>query len=471
MKTRITIFITLIATFFLFAAKDMITWEREYSTENDNSTILSIKPTSDGGYITGGRVMRMTGYDTYTDDARFLKLDSYGEIEWEKIFSIGSDIPTIITSIIETSSGEFVAVGDVGGRNTALLILKFDKDENLLWDRIYAVGYGHGSEVIESKDGGYIVSGRVALNDSVNAGCIMKISADGDSLWTVVNNSSNESFTNSVTKTDYGCIAVGFSNSQGLIIAADTLGNKLWEKNYGDSINQYIYYRIAKNINGEYVCGGKTHKGTGNNGYLMGIDINGDSLWSMVFSGSSVIERVRCFDIDSFGNYIIAGMYEHPEFKYQWKILKLDNGLDTLWTREYGALRHDYANEIHCTDDGGYIVGGEVYESYVMKLNEYGQVSINNEQLTINNYSLEQNYPNPFNNMTTIEYALQKKSEVEINVYNVKGQFVNNLVNRVVNAGMHSVTFKAGDLNSGVYYYQLTVGGLKVESRKMIYLK
>ncbi|MBN2789358.1 MAG: T9SS type A sorting domain-containing protein, partial [Candidatus Delongbacteria bacterium] len=97
--------------------------------------------------------------------------------------------------------------------------------------------------------------------------------------------------------------------------------------------------------------------------------------------------------------------------------------------------------------------------------------SINNEQLTIDNYELEQNYPNPFNPITTIEFSVQNKAIVYLSVYNSNGQLIKNLVNGVVNAGMHSATFNADNLNSGVYYYQLKIDGAVKETKKMLYIR
>ncbi|MDA3838303.1 MAG: T9SS type A sorting domain-containing protein [Candidatus Delongbacteria bacterium] len=90
---------------------------------------------------------------------------------------------------------------------------------------------------------------------------------------------------------------------------------------------------------------------------------------------------------------------------------------------------------------------------------------------TINNYKLEQNYPNPFNNQTVIKYLLKQVSEIEINIYNTKGQFVQNLINEKQGKGTHSILFDAGKLNSGIYYYQLKVDGIVKETRKMLYLR
>ncbi|NOR45390.1 MAG: T9SS type A sorting domain-containing protein [Candidatus Delongbacteria bacterium] len=89
----------------------------------------------------------------------------------------------------------------------------------------------------------------------------------------------------------------------------------------------------------------------------------------------------------------------------------------------------------------------------------------------IENYELLQNYPNPFNNETIIDYAVKNMSDIEINIYNSNGQLVQKLVNSVVNAGMHSATFKADNLNSGIYYYRLKVNGNVEQTKKMLYLR
>jgi flavodoxin len=80
------------------------------------------------------------------------------------------------------------------------------------------------------------------------------------------------------------------------------------------------------------------------------------------------------------------------------------------------------------------------------------------------------NYPNPFNPSTQISYYLPQKSRVKLAVYNVVGQSVAVLENGVVGAGDHSVTWTATDIPSGIYIYQLEVGG-EVFTRKMTLIK
>ena len=92
-------------------------------------------------------------------------------------------------------------------------------------------------------------------------------------------------------------------------------------------------------------------------------------------------------------------------------------------------------------------------------------------ELLVMSYELEQNYPNPFNNQTNIGYTLLEMNDVEISVYNGNGQFVKNLVNEKQESGKHSVLFNAGNLNSGIYYYQLKIDGVGKETKKMLYLR
>jgi Ribonuclease G/E len=86
-------------------------------------------------------------------------------------------------------------------------------------------------------------------------------------------------------------------------------------------------------------------------------------------------------------------------------------------------------------------------------------------------YELAQNYPNPFNPTTTIKYRIVGKAQhVVLTVYNTLGQKVATLVNKVQNAGGYSVSFKAGDLPTGIYFYRLRTKNF-LRARKMILLK
>ena len=89
------------------------------------------------------------------------------------------------------------------------------------------------------------------------------------------------------------------------------------------------------------------------------------------------------------------------------------------------------------------------------------------------------NYPNPFNPETNIVFNLKEEGEVQLDIYNIKGQKIKQLVSDSANqlsAGQHSVVWDGTDENnkqvsSGIYMYQLKVDGKTVSSKKCLLLK
>ena len=104
------------------------------------------------------------------------------------------------------------------------------------------------------------------------------------------------------------------------------------------------------------------------------------------------------------------------------------------------------------------------------ELDIIGTVGIqgNNEEVLA--YSLSQNYPNPFNPVTKINYNLPKAGFVSLKVYDVLGKEVKTLVSESKTAGIHSVSFDASNLTSGVYFYKLETNGFS-DIRKMLMIK
>ena len=83
---------------------------------------------------------------------------------------------------------------------------------------------------------------------------------------------------------------------------------------------------------------------------------------------------------------------------------------------------------------------------------------------------LKGNYPNPFNPTTSISFSIPKESNVELSVYNIKGQFVETLMNEFKPVGEHSIVWDAGNKASGIYLYKLKAGEFE-EIKKMVLMK
>jgi predicted outer membrane repeat protein len=95
-------------------------------------------------------------------------------------------------------------------------------------------------------------------------------------------------------------------------------------------------------------------------------------------------------------------------------------------------------------------------------------------------YSLSQNFPNPFNPDTNIKFSIPVDSEVELTIYNMKGQKVKQLVADQLSAGQHDIVWNGRDecdkkSSSGIYFYKVKAkvnGKTKFrKTKKMMMLK
>jgi len=98
------------------------------------------------------------------------------------------------------------------------------------------------------------------------------------------------------------------------------------------------------------------------------------------------------------------------------------------------------------------------------------ETGLEDENIVLSN-SLSQNYPNPFNPSTTISFQLANKSNTQIQVFDVAGRKLSTIVNRVMPAGDHKISFDAADLAGGIYFYKLYTDNKQVSTKKMILVK
>lgn len=85
-------------------------------------------------------------------------------------------------------------------------------------------------------------------------------------------------------------------------------------------------------------------------------------------------------------------------------------------------------------------------------------------------FALNSAYPNPFNPQTSISFSVPRESEVRLEVFNVAGQRVRELLHERITPGIHRVEFAAQDLPSGLYIARLTCDNFAA-SQKLLLLK
>jgi len=115
-----------------------------------------------------------------------------------------------------------------------------------------------------------------------------------------------------------------------------------------------------------------------------------------------------------------------------------------------------------------------IYKLLVYVENKEGGSAIENRTIP-NAFSLMQNYPNPFNPSTAILFKLDKRSRVNLTIYDINGRIIRRLTDADYSAGTHTEMWDGMDdhgteVASGIYIYRLKTEG-RVINKKMTLLR
>ena len=161
--------------------------------------------------------------------------------------------------------------------------------------------------------------------------------------------------------------------------------------------------------------------------------------------------------------------YVSNSYKGPWTFLSDATGTQSFDIASFGSS----ARYVRIVDDGD----GNLTEptpGFDLETIEEKSVGIMEKPITASNlpkiYGLSQGYPNPTNQLSIINYQLPVKGYVSLGVYDVTGRLVDVLIDRVIDAGYHSLRLDTKSYTSGLYFYRLTVGGKRF-TRKMLVVK
>ena len=256
------------------------------------------------------------------------------------------------------------------------------------------------------------------------------------------------------------------------------------------------------NEQGEIFLAGHTNSGTENwDVYTIKLNNNGDMVWEQKSGnprgfdplyihdeawGVKATNDGGCLTVagtgDEYDNYSECNSNGCSDIWNAYLIKYDQNGLIS-WESTYspddiGEEDYDWAGEdIALTSDGGAIVAIDNSQFGFLKLNNVASTSSIVEDQNKSypyQFKLKQNHPNPFNSKTVIKFDLLDMAHTELNIYDLKGNKIKTLVEKVLNPGTHSISWDGMDFNnhkisSGVYFYYIKIKGL-AQAKKMILL-
>jgi hypothetical protein len=136
-----------------------ILWQKAYGNGGDAIGVMAVRPTGDGGYISGSWACGMPPQTTSSCRTIVLKIDADGDIEWQKQYK--TEDLNLLHSLEQTSDGGYIVAGSIRifGRYDAW-VLKLDHSGNVQWQKSYGGGAAEEAYTVQQgKDGRYIVGG------------------------------------------------------------------------------------------------------------------------------------------------------------------------------------------------------------------------------------------------------------------------------------------------------------------------
>ena len=340
-----------------------VEWDKTIGgTEYDYLT--KINPTNDGGYIAGGYSNSPVSGNktedswtggTYGYDYWLIKLDSFGNIEWQN--TIGGNGDDYLQDIKQSPDGSYLAGGfSYSG-------ISGDKTESNMGDmdfwlvQIDSVGNIEWQNTI----GGDMIDQMYAIEHPIEG-----------NRFLIGQSNSNISF----DKTEPSIIGPsGFNTNDYWVVNLNSEDSILWQKVIGGNDLDFMY-NFTKTTDGEYLVGGISYSGISGDKtdpnigsldfWILILNNEREILWQKTIGTSAAEELPITFETFD-GGYFLGGITtagisgDKTEINYggeDWWILKLDSIGDIIWQNTFIGNSSDRLLECFQTEDGGYILGG-----------------------------------------------------------------------------------------------------------------
>lgn len=231
-------------------------WAKTYGANSYGKDILQ---TNDGGFIIAGGTQNI---GAGLSDSYFIKTDTNGDTLWTRV--IGGAKNDYAQFIKQTSDNGFIAVGNSYSYDTTYsrpFILKLDSSGNLEWTKIYSVPSLYVSCTTTQNDTVVIAS-----SSSNSKYLLTKLTPNCDSIiWAKTTGTGGDNIPFDMKGTDdNGFVVAGYTlgGPPGVpnmyLVKTNSNGDTLWTKAYGESGGDEAYSIVQSN-DGGFALTGITH--------------------------------------------------------------------------------------------------------------------------------------------------------------------------------------------------------------------
>ncbi len=215
-------------------------------------------------------------------------------------------------------------------------------------------------------DGNYVIGGAsTSFTTGANDFYLVKVDPQGAVLWSKSYGTTADELSYYMNIcSDGGFVLSGltgnFPNRNVYVVRTDSDGNLQWSTSVGGAGDDFGWYVLEANDGGYIITGATDVFSSGDyDGYLVKLNSAGALQWTKVYTGTGA-DFLYAIQKTNDGGYIVTGEISSTSSGNtdMW-LLKLNSNADTIWTRIYGKATEDAGNAVKQTADGGYIIAGD----------------------------------------------------------------------------------------------------------------
>lgn len=273
--------------------------QKAYGT-TANEYAAEIRKTSDKGLIVlGQRVTSAGDFDVW-----LLKLDQDRDIEWQ--YGYGKGGSQIARSIGITRDKGYIITG-TDESTSSIFVLKLDSSGQIEWQKLikHPFDYSNGFSIQQTKDKGYILSGTVdSITSQTSKIVIVKLNTDGDIVWQKLYGPSAYAEAALVREISKGYVLTGSVPNGGSdiwVLTLDKNGEIVWQKLYGRPGSSELAVHVRPRGKNFIIIG----KDGANSNFLFRLNPKGKIVWQREFQTGTF--GLVSLDRSKDGGYILAG--------------------------------------------------------------------------------------------------------------------------------------------------------------------
>ncbi|MBL7962709.1 MAG: T9SS type A sorting domain-containing protein [Flavobacteriales bacterium] len=414
----------------------------------------------------------MTGFHGGLADVWVVKLDSGGQLEWQR--ALGGTQNDFSAAVIQTSDMGFVVAGGTSSSNGDVTsnhgmsdawVIKLNASGALVWQQTYGgSNVDSAQDIIQTADGGYAVVGTTRSNDGDVSGhqgfgdiWMLRLDPVGVLLWQRTLGSANGEYGNALTASnDGGVVVVGTTTGNGgdvmghhgefdmWVVKLDSTGQLQWQLPLGGSMFEEAF-AITSTQDGGFAVAGYTDSNdgdvTGGQGgkdyWVVKLEGGGTLQWQRTLGGSG-LDIGYAIEERNGGDLLVSGITTSTDGDislayggYDAWLVRLSASGALVWEQSYGGSANDSFSGIELVD-GGYCLVGGTFSNDGMVTGHHGGGDVWVVKLVTDMTAVPERaglemqfelFPNPTEGEVTIRFGTPQ-AEVHIEAFDGTGKLV-----------------------------------------------